>query len=51
MVAMPNGDRWGRTVYYYLDKDNPNQAILSAIRVKENLYGKSEKPFDSIMNM
>ena len=43
MVVMPNADGWGRSFYYYLDKDDPNQGVLSAIRVKEKLYGGVDK--------
>ena len=38
MVEMPKADKWDRSIYYYLDKNSPNSAILSAIRVKNELY-------------
>ena len=42
MFIMPKADGY-RSFYYYLNKDNPNEAILSVIRVKEKLYGKAKE--------
>ena len=39
MFIMPKADGY-RSFYYYLDKNNPNESVLSVIRVKEKLYGK-----------
>ena len=37
---MINAGGWGRDFTYWLNKDNPNGAILSAIRVKNELYNR-----------
>ncbi len=37
-VEMLNADGWFRTFYYWLDKDNPNKAIMSQVRIKNQLY-------------
>lgn len=38
-VTMINADGWGKSIDYWLDKENPNKGILSSIRVKNELYG------------
>lgn len=38
-VKMLNADGWYKTFYYWLNKDNPNKAIMSQVRIKEQLYG------------
>lgn len=38
-AVMINAGGWGRKVYYWLDRNNPNKAVLSAIGVKNELYG------------
>ena len=38
-VKMLNADGWHRTFYYWLDKDNPNKAIMSQVKIKNQLYG------------
>lgn len=39
---MINADGLYRKFTYWLDKDNPNTSILSAIRVKNDLYGQGK---------
>lgn len=39
-AEMPNADGWFRTFYYWLNKDNPDKAIMSCVRVKRRLYLK-----------
>lgn len=37
-VEMVKADSFDRTFYYWLNKNNPNKGVLSAIRVKNELY-------------
>lgn len=30
---------WNKTYYYWLNKDKPNKAIMSQIRIRNQLYG------------
>jgi len=38
--TMINTDGFNRNFTYWLDKENPNEAILSAIRVENELYNR-----------
>lgn len=38
---MINADGWGRSFTYWLNKDEPNTAILSQIKIKNELYRRA----------